>query len=45
MLPLEYAALVNIAIQNEIKNSQPYSQLHQYIVKIIINEQNYLVTL
>ena len=40
-MPLEYAALVNIAIQNEIINSQP----HQYIVKIIIDEQNYLITL
>ena len=40
-MPLEYATLVNIAIQNEIINSQP----HQYIVKIIIDEENYLITL
>ena len=42
---LEYVTLVNIAIPNEIINSQLYSQPHQYIVKIIIDEQNYLITL
>ena len=44
-MPLEYATLVNVAIQNEIINSHPYFQLRQCIVKIIINEQNYLIAL